>query len=306
MFVVGAVVTTLLPLIPGANGEVVTPTLPIGIGAGVWGLYAALRMDWMLARAWVIHVAVVAGSLCAAVAASDTGGATSPARFLLMLSIVFTAYFFPAREAWPYLGLVLVLHALPLTYDRAAIDSTLVAEVLIVWPCYWLLAFLLIAGKRGMIDARSEADALARLDPLTGLANRRALFEAITAYRGRRVGLLMLDVDDFKAINTAYGHPGGDRALVLVADCLRRTSRASDLAARLGGDEFAVLAPAADAVGMEVLAGRLLAEIRTVDSVRISAGWVIGPADADQLMIDADEALATAKRAGKDRALSYS
>ncbi len=120
MFFAGAVLTTLLPLLPGANGKVVTPTLPIGIAAGIWGLYAAVRMDWRRARGWVIHAAVMAGQLCAAVAASDTGGAHSPARFLLMLGVVFTAYFFPPREAWPYLGLAIALHALPLAYDHAA------------------------------------------------------------------------------------------------------------------------------------------------------------------------------------------
>ena len=62
------------------------------------------------APGWVIHVSTVGGALAAAVATHDTGGAGSPARFLLMLVLVFAAYFFPAREAWPYLGVVLVLH----------------------------------------------------------------------------------------------------------------------------------------------------------------------------------------------------
>jgi GGDEF domain-containing protein len=56
---------------------------------------------------------------------------------------------------------------------------------------------------------------------------------------------------------------------------------------------------------MEALATRLLARVRQQDTVRISAGFVVGPADAEQLLIDADGALAAAKRAGKDRALSY-
>src|SRR3982751_2837309 len=110
MFVLGAILTTLLPLLPGANGEVVTPTLPIGVGAGLWGLWAAMKMDWQGAPGWGIHAAVGAGPVCAAVATSDTGGAESPSRFLLMLAVVYSAYFFPARKAWPYLGLVVVLH----------------------------------------------------------------------------------------------------------------------------------------------------------------------------------------------------
>jgi len=283
---------------------VLTPTLPVGIGAGVWGLYAALWMDWGRAAGWKIHAAVMLGLLCAAIAASDTGGAHSPSRFLLMLGVVYAAYYFPPREAWPYLGLAVALHALPLAYDHRAVE--VMGELLILGPCYGLLAFLLISGKHGMIEARSRADELARLDPLTGLANRRALLEAIQLHSGRRVGLLMLDVDDFKGINTAYGHPGGDRALVLVADCLRGAVREGDIPARLGGDEFAVLAPSVDAAGMEALAGRLLAAVRADGTVRISAGFVVAPADADQLLRDADEALAVAKRSGKNQALSYS
>jgi diguanylate cyclase (GGDEF)-like protein len=221
-----------------------------------------------------------------------------------MLVLVYAAYFFNPREAWPYLGLVVAVHALPLAYDPDT--HQLVGELLILAPCYWVLALLLIHGKHGMVSAQAHADALARQDPLTGLANRRALLEAIRAHAGRRVGLLMLDVDDFKGINTAYGHPGGDRALVLVADCLRGACREGDVASRLGGDEFAVLAPGIDDAGMEALATRLLARVRQQDTVRISAGFVVGPADAEQLLIDADGALAAAKRAGKDRALSYS
>src|SRR5690349_20970317 len=175
MFVVGAIVTTLLPLLPGANGKVLTPTLSIGVAAFAWGLAAVRRVDWRRTGGWVVHLSVVLGALAAAVATHDTGGANSPARFLLMLVLGFAAYFFPAREAWPYWGLVVLLHALPLVYDGGAQVDTVLGELLILGPCYWLLAALLIFGKRGMIDARRRADTLARRDPLTGLANRRAL-----------------------------------------------------------------------------------------------------------------------------------
>jgi diguanylate cyclase (GGDEF)-like protein len=304
MFVVGAIVTTLLPLLPGAHGAVVTPTLPIGIGAFVWGVVALSRFDWTNAPGWVIHASTFGGALAAAVATHDTGGAHSPARFLLMLVLVFAGYFFPAREAWPYLGVVLVLHGLPFAYDRGAVEAGLLGELLIVAPCYWLLAFLLITGKRGMITLRSHADTLARQDPLTGLANRRALLEAMHDVNGR-VGLLMLDIDDFKATNTRFGHPGGDRALVAIADCLRRSCRSGDLPARLGGDEFAILVRGVDSDGMSALADRVLNEVRGTSEVRVSAGWVVSGHSTDQLLIEADQALAAAKRSGKDRALAY-
>ncbi|MDA0183576.1 GGDEF domain-containing protein [Solirubrobacter phytolaccae] len=304
MFAVGAVLTTILPLLPGAEGAVITPTLPIGITAFFWGLHAALRMDWRTVPGWAMHAAVGTGMACVAIAVHDTGGVDSPARFLIALCLIFAAYFFSTREAWPYFAAALVVHALPLMYDPAAMRDALLGELLILIPCYWLLAFLLLTGKRGMVELRAQADRLAREDPLTGLANRRALLEALDAGDGQ-VGLLTLDVDDFKGINTLYGHPGGDRALVFVANALRASSREQDLPARLGGDEFALLAPGIDAAGMETLAQRLMSEIRYGDIVRISAGWVVGPSEPQQLLLEADEALRAAKRTGKNRAVSY-
>jgi diguanylate cyclase (GGDEF)-like protein len=305
MFMVGAVVTTLLPLLPGTDGAVLTPTLPIGIGAFVWGWLAVKRIDWRRTPGLVIHLSTVLGALSVAVATHDTGGADSPARLLVMLVLVFACYFFPAREAWPYLLLVLALQELPLAYDSEAVTTGILGELLILGPVYWLLGWLLISGKRGMVQAQARADELARTDPLTGLANRRALLEAMEwRERGQAVGLLMLDVDNFKQVNTDFGHPGGDRALVFVADCLRDSCRTGDLPARLGGDEVALRGPAATADGMAALAVRLLDTVRQGDSVRISVGWAIAAGSDESLLHDADDALAAAKRGGKDRALS--
>ena len=114
---IGAIVTTILPLLPGANGKVLTPTLPIGIGAALWGLHAALRMDWRNAPRLGHPRGRHRRHLLRRGRHADTGGASSPARFLLMLVLVYAAYFFPPREAWPYLGLVVAVHALPLAYD---------------------------------------------------------------------------------------------------------------------------------------------------------------------------------------------
>ena len=90
---------------------------------------------------------------------------------------------------------------------------------------------------------RQEADT----DALTGLANRRALERTLeaalarAAARARSVGVLMLDLDGFKAINDTHGHAAGDEALREVARRLQRCVRERDLVARLGGDEFVVV-----------------------------------------------------------------
>src|SRR3954452_4226225 len=210
MFVLSTIVAIVLPMLPGVDGDVITPTLPIGIAALIFGIVALRRIRWANVSGAAIHAAVLAGAIGVAIATSDNGGGNSPARFLLMLVLVFTGYFFRGREAWAYLAVVVILHSLPLASDRDAIDTGLLGELLVVTPCYAILMFMLINGKRGMVELRERADDLARRDPLTGLANRRALLEAAQTGGQRaedRVGLLLLDVDDFKLANTLHGHP---------------------------------------------------------------------------------------------------
>jgi diguanylate cyclase (GGDEF)-like protein len=97
----------------------------------------------------------------------------------------------------------------------------------------------------------AQLERLSHEDPLTGLANRRRwdaeLAEVCTGARagGEPVSLLLVDLDHFKRINDAHGHPGGDEVLRRVAGLLSAAVRGGDLVARLGGDEFAVLMPGA-------------------------------------------------------------
>lgn len=100
-------------------------------------------------------------------------------------------------------------------------------------------------------------------DPLTGVSNRHRFFETleIEVLRARRYGaplsLLVLEMENFGAVNERHGHLVGDALLVKVADLLRRRSRGTDLVARLGGDEFALLLPHTPLVGAATLARRL-------------------------------------------------
>jgi diguanylate cyclase (GGDEF)-like protein len=301
----GALGTLLLPLLPGVHGTVLGAALPAIVLAMLWGVLCLTVVDWRRLPGWATHASAVGSLVMSAVVAHETGGADSPVRLFAIVVVGFAAYFFPAREAWPYVGLGTLLLALPFAYDPGAVEAGTVGELVLVGPSYGLLTFFLISGKRRMLALRDRADRLARTDELTGLANRRALIEALNGAGGRardeRVGLLMLDVDDFKDVNTLYGHAGGDRALIFLASCLRTSCRSGDVPARLGGDEFAVLVPSADEAGMEALAARLLDAVRVGNVVSVSAGWALGGLD---LLKDADAALGEAKRAGKDRALS--
>jgi len=154
-------------------------------------------------------------------------------------------------------------------------------------------------------------------DSLTNLANQ-ALFRdrvdhalARAARHDSRLAVLFVDLDNFKTVNDSLGHAAGDQLLIAVAERLRGCLRATDTAARLGGDEFAVLvedlACADDATG---LADRLLDVLRqsfTVAGKETVVGASIGIAlgvrslNSGELLRNADIAMYTAKRCGKDR-----
>jgi len=156
----------------------------------------------------------------------------------------------------------------------------------------------------------------ARTDPLTGLPNRRAFDDDLA----RRVAewqrkknifcLLMIDIDHFKRLNDRYGHPAGDHVLRSVAEILVRTVRDMDLVCRIGGEEFAVLLPSTNAYdawrGVERIRSAIAAETFPFDGARIRTTISLGLAaiapgdDAISLVQRADEALYTAKDAGRD------
>ncbi len=154
-------------------------------------------------------------------------------------------------------------------------------------------------------------------DPLTGLANRRAFYDscATELSRAQRAGstssIIMLDLDDFKAINDAHGHPYGDQVLLGVADALRASIRGHDTAARMGGEEFAILLPDADDAAAYDIAERARGAIAQVPvahgTLSCSAGVATAtsadtsPAD---LLALADRALYQAKRLGRDRTVA--
>lgn len=172
--------------------------------------------------------------------------------------------------------------------------------------------------------ARERIASLAYSDPLTGLANRvslaPALDQAIERARrhGQKLAGVFIDLDGFKQINDRHGHAAGDAFLVEVAQRLRRQVRASDLVARLGGDEFFVMLEGVqDMVGVERVVVKIIDALRKPypgigeAQRRVSAtlGVSIFPDDAPDattLIEHADEAMYTAKQAGKNAYCLYS
>jgi diguanylate cyclase (GGDEF)-like protein len=158
-----------------------------------------------------------------------------------------------------------------------------------------------------------EARRLADLDALTGLRNRRFFHDTLArevarAQRyGRALSLVMIDLDDFKAVNDRVGHLAGDAVLAEAAERVREVVRSADIACRIGGDEFAVIAPEAGLEEAHELVVRIQRAVATqplgkAGRVQVSAGVAdLQPEDdAISLFERADERLYAAKHAGKN------
>ncbi len=140
---------------------------------------------------------------------------------------------------------------------------------------FFLVTGLLLAGLRERLELEKK---LARTDSLTGAVNARLFYELLeievarAARYGHTLVLAYLDLDNFKAVNDAFGHATGDRVLRRVADTLRANLRKPDWVARLGGDEFALLLPGTDREAAE----RVVEKIRgKIAEAMQEAGWPV-------------------------------
>jgi diguanylate cyclase (GGDEF)-like protein/PAS domain S-box-containing protein len=172
-----------------------------------------------------------------------------------------------------------------------------------------------ISDKREASEQQRKASFC---DYLTGLANRRAFFEAAELELERRkhatrpTAMIMFDADHFKAVNDKFGHPAGDAVLRHLASALSATFRDVDVVARVGGEEFAVLLPSTGLAAAAAVANRLRALVEAtpvlVDGESIGFTVSAGVAEMDDgissldgLMKRADQALYAAKARGRNR-----
>ena len=168
--------------------------------------------------------------------------------------------------------------------------------------------------RQELAVANAQLQALATTDGLTGLKNHRAFQEFLQMEFQRAIrhpapfSVILLDVDNFKDYNDAFGHPAGDEVLKAVAQALKQEARRSDLAARYGGEEFVLVLPDTDSAGALVTAERLRQGVEALDHlhhpVTASFGvatWTPAINRAALLVEQADQAMYVSKRQGRNR-----
>ncbi|MES0198244.1 EAL domain-containing protein [Mesorhizobium sp. M7A.F.Ca.US.010.02.1.1] len=202
-----------------------------------------------------------------------------------------------------------------LALHRTLFYATIGVIILVALFIFRPMSNAILRKTHELIDARNSMAFIAVHDGLTGLHNRTFLtdhFDTLikgTHRRRERLAVVQLDLDRFKQINDTLGHAAGDYVLVVTAQRMRDSCRASDLCVRLGGDEFVmILGGAGGTEDINMLARRILAHINepivfqgTTILPGASAGIAVYPIDADNaqdLLVHADLALYSAKKLG--------
>jgi diguanylate cyclase (GGDEF)-like protein/putative nucleotidyltransferase with HDIG domain len=221
----------------------------------------------------LVQIALIAGIVW-----SD-GGAFSPLAVLFFLPLVFAALFYPLRSFVP-VGAVDVLTFVGVGATNGNADPT---HLGFVAACLGCTAVMCAWQAQNHDRQREQLTLVSRTDPLTGCLNRRGFGERVTAEleeamrNGRPLSLVMLDLDNFKAINDIDGHAAGDELLRWVGETLEEAVRPNDAIGRLGGDEFAVLAPGASQTNSIVIARRIRDALS--ERIGVTSGIACFPVD---------------------------
>jgi diguanylate cyclase (GGDEF)-like protein len=259
------------------------------------------------------NVFTAVGTLSIGLACLWSGGASSGFLEGYFLTALYAAYFFRLRQALAQLALITVLAASPLVYDSAPLQAQFPGHLTVLVVALWGLAAVVGYRKRRLLLAEQLSRQQAMSDPLTGLYNLRALRERAEQQPLREGGgVLVIDIDEFKEVNTAFGHTGADELLRHVGAALSVAADGGDCVARIGGDEFAVLVYDKTSAEMSSLAERCalavqvaaqrsgLPELTLTGSVG-QATWPHDGATLVSLLAAADAAMFRAK-ASKQRA----
>jgi diguanylate cyclase (GGDEF)-like protein len=246
-----------------------------------------------------------------------TGGLQSAAPPLLILLAASQAWFWNTKMvAARTIGPVAVALS-PLLYDSLGGGAQTSIELVMLFAESAMIVAVVLSMyfDRVLLSKLQEsAHELAMTDPLTGINNRRAfnafVQDLIDDEHSEQFAIVMIDLDNFKQVNTLRGHRGGDAVLIAIAKSLHASAREDDCIARIGGDEFAAVLPGVGVDGARTLAERFVQTISNTpeasDShVGASAGFALHPLHGetlDGLVFTADSALMAVKASGKGSA----
>jgi diguanylate cyclase (GGDEF)-like protein len=243
-----------------------------------------------------------------------TGGASSPVLMWFALPAVTLGARFSTRGIAIGTAYILAL----LLGSTVGLDSATASahHQEVIAAVALVLSTVILSGA--LVESDRAHRRRSTLDPLTGLFNRNALEQRLAELDGQPVSdkkgsshaLLLCDLDHFKRVNDQLGHAAGDAVLQDVAHTMRSALRAGDSIYRIGGEEILVVLPGAtkdDALGVGERLRLAVRERRPAGvAMTISVGVAVsrpGPLDTDQLVGLADEALYSAKAAGRDRVM---
>jgi diguanylate cyclase (GGDEF)-like protein len=327
LWMAAAVIGAIDVFVPGSQHSPTPLVLLLGAFVFLYGLASAVGwIPWDRASINSLGIGMVATIPVAGLAIYMTGGSLSYIEPLLVCPLLYAAFFFPERWAWPLtLELILVAGA-PLIYDPAAFDNAFLPRYLALAVGFLAAAWAMVGLKKRLVAAEVRQRDIANRDPLTRVGNRRYFdatmkreLERRTRPFGRRgldttpLALLILDLDDFKGVNDRHGHQAGDAVLQEATARVLSVLRSTDTLARIGGDEFAIVAPGAHGDGAAGLAGSVRSAIALAGpgddhpAPSASVGWAVFPDDGqdfETLMRSADERMLRNKRSETRREAS--
>jgi diguanylate cyclase (GGDEF)-like protein len=265
-----------------------------------------VKPELLMFGAWIVSGLVIGGAVAL------SGGPDQPTLSWLAIPVITLSSRFPMR------GVVagVTVNCLILLAVAFGVDAPRVIDnpVYVIAPLALLLCVAVLSTPLMRSDIQHRSDAV--IDQLTGMLNRKALSTRVvelaqqSEVTGESVGIIVGDLDHFKAINDTRGHSVGDVVLKEVAYHLRKQLRAFDLAYRLGGEEFLILLPGSDLAQSAALAEQLrdgVARQTVAGGVAVTMSFGVGASeygevfDYSAVFKQADEALYRAKRNGRDQ-----
>jgi diguanylate cyclase (GGDEF)-like protein len=298
--VIGAMLPWVLVTWDRPHRSLVAIFLAVGalMAAGVGRLPRAWIVRSSHREAFFLTWSMGCALIISAIAITD-GGAGSPFAVVYFLTIIFAALSYPLRSVI-VVSVVNVAAFASIGLLVPGIPEQPAPSLGYVWVftvCLALAGAMCALQSRIQTTQREELLRLARVDPLTGALNRRGFSEhAAGALPG---GLVVMDLEGFKAVNDQHGHHAGDELLCWTVSVVGGLLRADDAVGRLGGDEFAVLLAGSDRAAADAVAVRIRAAL--AERVAVTTGVAAAPEDGedlDALVHAADLRLYAARRSG--------